>query len=320
MKYLLIYHEIGLGRVVMYNSLLNNLINNGHQIEIICLKRYKKYFNLFYPQIRFRSFLLNSIKMLLRVKNMKKFHKILFLANGKNKTMKLLISKKFYKKTLFTEKEFIEGDYTKIKEANSYINELNPIEDICLNTQNIKKKPDDIIFDNYIVISPFSSQEKKDYPIDKMVKVIDYLISEYDINIVIPSPKLNFILKKIIKLRTKNHSKYSQFNEKSKFPNRIQIFDCDIEVLAKVIYFSKFSISMDSGPWHLGQSLKKYCIAIFPCRNIKWHYNDSDIIYDNMVKHKMIPPESCDCQNIKDIPVNKVIDEIKKLNLKHSIF
>ena len=321
MKYLLIYHEVGLGHIVIFNSLLNNLLNNGHQIEIICIGRYKGYFNSFYPQIRFHSFLLNSIKMLLRVKNMKKYDKIFFIAHGnRNKFFKLFMSKKYYNKTLFKPKEFKKGDYITIKEANAYINELNPIENICLNTQNMKKKPVGIIFDNYIVISPFSSAEKKDYPIDKMVKIIDYLIDKYHVNIVIPSPNLNFVKRNLLKIRTKNHSRYGEFKKKSKFPKNIQIFICGLVDLVKVIHFSDFSISMDSGPWHLGNSLKQKCIAIFPKRNKRWYYEKSDIINDNMVKQKIIPPESCNCQNIKDIPVNKIIDEIEKLNLKHNIF
>lgn len=322
MKYLLIYHEVGLGHIIIFNSLLNNLLKNGYQIEIICVKKYKEYFNLFYPKIKFHSFLSDTIKMLLRIKNMENYDKIFFLTNNKNteKSMKIFIPKKYHNKTLFNPKKFKKGYYLTIKEANSYINELNPIENIFLNTQNIQKKPVEIIFDNYIAISPFSSQEKKDYPINKMIKIIDYLVDKYKINIVIPSPKLNFVSKNLIKFRTKNHSRYDEFKKMSKFPKNIQIFKCDLVDLIKVIHFSDFSISMDSGPWHLGNSLKQKCIAIFPKRNKRWYYEKSDIIYDNMVKQKIIPPESCNCQNIKDIPVNKIIDEIEKLNLKHKMF
>lgn len=71
---------------------------------------------------------------------------------------------------------------------------------------------------------------------------------------------------------------------------------------------------MDSGPWHVSNSLKKTSISIVPKRNLRWYHDVSDIKYDNNYINKVIPPESCNCININDIPEEKIINEIKKLD------
>ena len=344
MKFLLIYLDPALGHLIIFNTVLNNLLRCNHEIEVWHIPNHKKYFNTYFPQVTFKEiglsldFLYRTIAFPVITRG---FDKIIYISHffGTPRYRKISGFLNYWNKKVFVNDAFIEEEhrpvygYNVILKGNYFVEQYlqgvpedSANYDTSINKALIGPRP---IPESYITFIPFTSATMKDYHIEKQVVLMDYLIEKYGVTIVIPVPLLTDFYYRYRKafsafrIVEHNHStgNYGRIHELSRFKENIKFVQtADTADLIQCVRYSRFQFSMDSGPWHVVNSLDVPSIAMFNNYDPAWHYEHADSKYENNARQKMIYPELFECAKLNDIPPEKIIPILEKFNSRHGVF
>lgn len=185
--------------------------------------------------------------------------------------------------------------------------------DIWLDNIGLKEK-------SFIIISTRSSTDLgclKEWSIFKWAKLIERILKETKIKIVLTGLKEDFIYIEKIIFNVRNKQKSNLYNASGCF---------NLGEFISLLKKSKFLITLDSGPFHLAQSLKIPCVVLFGPET-PLLYGPRDGI--NFIVYKNLPCSPCvnvldgkkmKCKNeifnkcMKDIEVEEVFQNVIELN------
>jgi ADP-heptose:LPS heptosyltransferase len=246
---------------------------------------------------------------------------------------------RLFNSRVFTNQTFIEEEhrpphgYNIVLKGNYLIQAhlAEPPEHYPLYNTAIDKKyiGDPLYKGKYITVIPFTSAEFKDYPLPQLVQVMDRLIEKYGVHVVVPVPLLTDFYYKYrdafarFRIVQHNHSEdqYGKLKTLSTHPENIHFVQtADTVDLINCVNYSSFQLSMDSGPWHVAISLDTPSLALFKNYDPAWHYEAADVKYDNLTRQKVLYPESCGKTKLSEIPPERILAEIEKLNTKLKLF